>query len=281
MLVLNKELIQKLSPIRGKEESEAILKQVWEEILEKNTTIHTQPDFQLSEKLQIQLKSIVNRLETREPLQYILGKAYFLNLELFVNNSVLIPRPETEELVYWILETNAKNEKSVLDLCTGSGCIALGLAQKGNWKHLAGLDISHQALLVAKQNSDILDLKIDWMQGDLLDSGFKIEEAFDIWVSNPPYVLVSEAAEMEPQVLDFEPHIALFVENDDPLLFYKKIGKMAFEQLNRGGALFFEMNPLFAFEIQKLLENLGFENVEIRKDMFGKARMIKALKPDL
>lgn len=220
--------------------------------------------------------SAVDRLEKHEPLQYILGKAPFLDIELKVNPSVLIPRPETEELVFWALAEKDQERKSVLDLCTGSGCIALSLKKKGKWEKVSGLDVSNDALNLCKENASDLNLDIEWFHKDLLLNHVEIPGKWDVWISNPPYVLRTEASEMSENVLKFEPEIALFVPDRDPLLFYKIIIQLAKKGLNPGGVLFFEINPKMSDLLKSLLESEGFKNIEIKKDIFEKERMIRA-----
>lgn len=269
-----------MSSIWGIAEAEAIAKQIWEALL-KNASIFPLPkNVHLSDENIDFLESVLVRLEQKEPLQYILERAYFVDFELFVNSSVLIPRPETEELVLWILEAQNQEEKTVLDICTGSGCIALGLAKKGKFRKISGLDISEAALKVAQKNGIALDLPVDWLASDILNSGSEIQGDCDIWVSNPPYVLHSEAVEMHESVLLYEPEIALFVPDANPLLFYKSIAELASQKLKPGGALYFEINPLFAQETKLLMQNIGFEHVELKKDMFGKLRMLRGFLPN-
>ena len=226
-----------------------------------------------------QLSGIINRLEKNEPLQYIFQTAYFLDIELKVNSSVLIPRPETEELVLWVLETELQNQKTLLDLCTGSGCIAVALCKKGNWKKIAGLDVSELALEIAAENAKLHGCNIDWLKLDLLIPNIEMDDSWDVMVSNPPYVLHSESAKMDQNVLKYEPGIALFVSNDDLLVVYAIIANLAVKKLNRDGVLYFEINPLFTLEVKNLLQQRGFERVDIKKDIFGKERMIRAFKP--
>jgi len=274
---INQEFLRRLGPIWESGELQAILKQIWEEVLGKKQMFPFPNEYELTENQGLWLQNILKRLETNEPLQYILEKAYFLNFEIKVNASVLIPRPETEELVLWVLETKSQEEKSVLDLCTGSGCIALALAKLGKWKNVSGLDVSHSALEIARQNEIALELSISWLESNLLQQKFPSDSKWDIMVSNPPYVLEEEASLMDAHVLQFEPAIALFVPINDPLLFYKKIVFLATQHLNNGGILFFELNPIFALEVKSLMENYGFQDVEIKQDMFGKNRMARGI----
>ena len=216
-------------------------------------------------------KKIVLNLKLNQPLQYILGKISFYGLELKVNKYTLIPRPETEELVAWILE---ENFKSVLDIGTGSGCIAIALAKYSN-AHISAIDSSIGALKVAKENAAKNNVKIDFSKEDLFQvADFK---KVDLIVSNPPYVLSSEKAKMCSNVLDYEPHSALFVSDLDPLIFYKKIIKLSTTSLLSKGKLFFEINELFASEIMEILSQNNFVDIKLKKDINDKNRMIKAV----
>lgn len=221
------------------------------------------------------LEEAVVRLESGEPLQYVLGKAHFMGMDLDVNRNVLIPRPETEELVDWILKTEPQSGQSVLDLCTGSGCIALALRKLGNWKSLAGLDISTSALEVAAHNSNAHGLDINWIEDDLLKMR-TLPGSWDVIVSNPPYVLPEESHQMSRGVLEFEPSLALFTSSS--ILFYERIGLLSAKSLNPGGSLYFELNPLTCQDVKIMLESIGFEQIEIKKDMQRKDRMMRARK---
>ena len=274
---INQEFMTSLNPIWDVSEIQAILKQIWEEILGKSNSFPLPNVYNFSNEQLLKLADILNRLKENEPLQYILEKAYFLDFEVKVNSSVLIPRPETEELVLWVLETKGQLEKSVLDLCTGSGCIALALAKLGKWKSVSGLDVSTTALQIARENEKALNLKLDWLEFDLLNQTFSAKQKWDVWVSNPPYVLNSESGMMDPNVLKYEPWLALFVPNNDPLLFYKIIIDLATKHLNPEGKLFFELNYNFAKEAKQAMEAAGFQDIELKQDMFGKNRMLKGI----
>lgn len=259
---INQEFVKRLIPVVGEDEALAILR-----ILKAEYPDASHQEF---------LEQAVRRLEASEPLQYILEKAHFMGLDLFVNQNVLIPRPETEELVDWVLKSELQESQSVLDLCTGSGCIALALGHYGKWKTVAGLDVSAEALKVATLNADRCKLQIHWIEGDLLQLD-SLNGRWNQIVSNPPYVLPEEAEAMQRGVLDFEPALALFTPT--PILFYEHIGRLAWAALLPGGSLYFELNPVTAFQASSFLESLGFEQVEIKKDMQGKDRMLKARKP--
>ena len=275
----NQDFVNRLTPVWGKEESEAIIKLVWEDFSGKRLLTNSLDQIVWQEEWFEKLEKILQRLEKSEPLHYVLGKAWFMDFELKVNSSVLIPRPETEELVHWVLETKDQTNKTVLDLCTGSGCIALALRKKGHWLSVSGLDVSKDALEVALQNGQNLNLGVDWIEADLLATEIKLHLPGDVWVSNPPYVLLSESSELAAHVIDYEPHIALFVPLNDPIIFYSKILELGIEFLPAGGVVYFELNPLTAEWVKEAFLNFGYEGIEFRKDMFGKVRMIRGFRP--
>ncbi|MCM1169316.1 MAG: peptide chain release factor N(5)-glutamine methyltransferase [Bacteroides sp.] len=226
--------------------------------------------------------SVLTRLQAGEPIQYIFGKAYFLDLELEVNPAVLIPRGETEELVLWTLENirGIKNPK-ILDLCTGSGAIALALASARPDAGVWAYDISPEALRTASRNNERCRTRVNFFLQDILQEEIpeNIEKtAFNLIVSNPPYVRKCERAQMRANVLEHEPHIALFVDDDDPLLFYRRIAFMAWEHLAEGGFVMAEINEAFPDECRELYERQGFSHVEVRRDLHGRARMLSGCK---
>lgn len=220
----------------------------------------------------IKIKQIVAELKTHKPIQYILGKTEFYGLKIMVNEHTLIPRPETEQLVDWILK---ENFVTALDIGTGSGCIPIALAKNTDAKVLA-IDVSEDALLIAEENAKNNEVEIDFIHQDILQTNSL--QKVDLIVSNPPYVLESEKGKMQENVLDYEPELALFVEDKNPLIFYKKIASLAFNFLNENGKLFFEINAKFGKETIEMLADIGFVNIELKKDMNDKDRMIKAIK---
>ena len=236
------------------------------------------------------LISVIGELKTQRPIQYILGSTEFYGCKLRVNEQVLIPRPETEELVHLILSDVQKNtnptaplykgEINILDIGTGSGCIAIALKKKIPNANVSAIDISDEALLVAKANAILNQTKINFLQADILSplsprrgAGGEANGTFDIIVSNPPYIRLSEKETMHKNVLEHEPHIALFVNDDDPLLFYKAIADFALQNLTPDGKLYFEINQALGVDVKKMLEEKGFKNVEVKKDMSGKDRI--------
>ena len=218
------------------------------------------------------IKQIVAELKTHKPIQYILGKTEFYGLKIKVNEHTLIPRPETEQLVDWILK---ENFVAALDIGTGSGCIPIALAKHTDAKVLA-IDVCEDALLIAEENAKDNEVEIDFIHQDILQTNSL--QKVDLIVSNPPYVLESEKEKMQENVLDYEPELALFVEDKNPLIFYKKIASLAFNFLNENGKLFFEINAKFGKETIEMLADIGFVNIELKKDMNDKDRMIKAIK---
>ncbi len=226
-------------------------------------------------------QQVLARLETHEPIQYIIGSTEFYGLPFTVTPDTLIPRPETEELVAWILEDQKESEEEnslhILDIGTGSGCIAVSLAKHFVKAKVTGYDISQGALKTATQNAIANEVEVTFTQVDILQTE-KLASSFDVIVSNPPYVRELEKQEIQSNVLDHEPHTALFVSNTDPLLFYRTIGQLAFDNLSGNGRLFFEINQYLGKETIQLLKEIGFTNVQLRKDIFGNDRMIKACK---
>ena len=225
----------------------------------------------VSESQMLLIYKASKRIAQHEPLQYVLGSAYFFGMDLHVNNSVLIPRPETEELVRWILETIKPNNHSVLDIGTGSGAIALALKKaQPNWK-VCGVDVSKEALQVAQRNSTELQLEVGWKEVNILEENFP-EGNWNCIVSNPPYITVSEGNEMRTSVVQHEPHLALFVPKNDPLLFYRRILELA-NNYSTVQHVFFEIHENYATETLVLGESMGWKG-ELKKDLQGKDRFI-------
>lgn len=220
-----------------------------------------------------QLHTSLAALLQHQPIQYVIGKSWFYGLELMVNSHVLIPRPETEELVEWIVN-DVKTAVKILDIGTGSGAIPLALKKELPQADVWSVDISAGALEVAAANAAQLNLVVHFEQIDILSPSQQLP-TFDIIVSNPPYIRESEQADMEEQVVSYEPRIALFVPDHDALLFYRQIGLLAKEKLTQGGRLYFEINEAFGKEVVALLEEQGFINVVLKQDIYGKDRMVK------
>ena len=236
-------------------------------------------DIRLSESYLLYFRSIVKRLLAGEPFQYIYGSTEFYGLEILCDKRALIPRPETEELVEWILDSKTEDFSVIVDVCTGTGCIALALKSKLKSTKVYGLDYSKEALDLANQNAKTLELEVEFEFGDALKGDSSLKDAtVDLIVSNPPYVLESDKAQMKVHVLDFEPHMALFVADKDALIFYDAIAKTAKAKLKNGGWLYFEIHESFGQEMVELMENHGFVNVELKQDLQGRDRMIRAQK---
>lgn len=236
---------------------------------------YTKEELPPSAERDSRLKAALDSLKKGEPLQYVIGSTPFCGLTFKVDSRVLIPRPETAELVEWIAR-DAYNDGSLLDIGTGSGCIAISLAHVlTGWK-VQGWDISDGALEVARQNNGLNDTDVEFSKVDILNAPDQ-DYGFDVIVSNPPYIMDSEKAQMENTVLDYEPHTALFVPDNDPLLFYRAIAVFGRRALNQNGRLYFEINPLKAEAMMDLLLVTGYHDIELRKDIFGKQRMIKAI----
>jgi release factor glutamine methyltransferase len=230
----------------------------------------------LSEAQEARLHSIAVRLQQGEPVQYVLGQADFYGLKLKVDRRVLIPRQETEELVHWILEENDARPRRVLDIGTGSGCIPLALKKHRPTWQVEALDLSLDALEVARENARLNDLEVVFSAADILEeSGWPALGAYDLIVSNPPYIPSAEAQLMPLWVLEHEPHLALFVEEGQPLRFYEAIAAFARIALRPGGALYFELNEHRADEVGQLLRQKGFTSIELKQDLNGKTRMAR------
>ncbi|MDE6009913.1 MAG: peptide chain release factor N(5)-glutamine methyltransferase [Muribaculaceae bacterium] len=230
----------------------------------------------LSEFTARRIEDILERLGNGEPLQYILGEARFYGMDLQVNPATLIPRPETEELVDLVVSsTRGLRDLRVLDVGTGSGAIAIALSRNMEFPEVTALDISGEALEVARANAARLHARINFLQADIF-TWQPLPETFDIIVSNPPYVMESEKKDMERHVLEYEPHTALFVPDDDPLLFYRRIAETGRSALSRDGMIFFEINPLCAGSLQEMLTRMVYTDVETIQDISRRRRFIKA-----
>ena len=238
-----------------------------------------QPNLVLSKDEEAPLFAALSQLKFQKPIQHIIGFTEFMDLKFMVGPEVLIPRPETEELVRWILNDYQEiSNKSlrILDIGTGSGCISISLAKNLKNAKVSALDISPDALEMAETNAKTNGVTIDFFQADILQ--VEIQSQFDIIVSNPPYVRVLEKEEMSTNVLAYEPEIALFVSDKDPLVFYRAIAAIAEKSLTKNGSLYLEINQYLRKEMVNLLEKYTFKNIELRKDIFGNDRMVKAVK---
>ncbi|MEZ4882599.1 MAG: peptide chain release factor N(5)-glutamine methyltransferase [Flavobacteriaceae bacterium] len=234
------------------------------------------PERVISEEVSEKYQKALLRLKNYEPVQYIIGETEFYGLPFKVNKHTLIPRPETEELVEWIMDTSEFRiqDFGLLDIGTGSGCIAISLAKNLPDSKISALDISDGALKIARKNAEMNKVEVDFFQTDILNTK-TLPKKYDVIVSNPPYVRELEKKQMRQNVLNYEPDSALYVKNDDPLLFYRVISQLAKKHLQPNGKLFFEINEYLADELTELLKSEDFKNIEVKKDIFGKNRMIK------
>jgi release factor glutamine methyltransferase len=261
--------------------NEAAIMSDW--VLEHSTGIRKTDPFSQKEKLLgeaelLQLQDALKRLLEYEPVQYVLNEAWFCGLKLYVDHRVLIPRPETEELIEWVI-SDCKfpiDKLSILDIGTGSGCIALALKKRLSRAEVTGCDVSEEALSVAKKNGETLGIEVNFMQVNFLDPAQgKSFPGFDIIISNPPYIAQSESASMHANVLEHEPSLALFVPDEDALVFYRSIAQFGLAHLNPGGKIYVEINEQLGADTKSLFGSLGY-SAEIKKDMQGKDRMVKA-----
>ncbi len=281
---LQKIFWQELSTIYDEREARTITKIVFENKLELQAHQMAFERFRiLTQEQEKELNKILKRLLTHEPLQYVLEEADFYGLKFKVNKRVLIPRPETEELVEWLLsevrspKSEVRSEIHVLDIGTGSGCIPISLSKNFAQATIEACDISYDALQVGEENNRKLQTQVKFFKHDILLENLSVNK-YDVIVSNPPYISVNEKEAMRANVLNYEPHLALFVSGDDDLIFYRKITEQAMLALKQNGKLFFEINEAKGKEMVELLSDFGFVNIELRKDLSGKDRMVKAEK---
>ena len=272
------QFIQVLTPLYGEGEAESFFYLILEEKQQlKRIDLALQPDLVFPEEEIVVWNSILEQLKLEIPIQYLLGKTSFYGLDFEVNENVLIPRPETEELVDWIVSQNLKILESqslkILDIGTGSGCIAISLAKNLPNAEVFAIDVSEKALTTAQKNAERNEVEVTFISQNILET-LDLDQEFDIIVSNPPYVRNLEKEEIKKNVLDNEPHLALFVEDHDALIFYRKIAELAQKNLSNSGQLYFEINQYLGKEMISLLEELNFKNVELRKDIYGNDRMI-------
>lgn len=240
----------------------------------KRLDLALDPSAELDENQEKQLETALERLQTAEPVQYLTGKSEFLGMDFEVSHAVLIPRPETEELVQWIIDDQADAHGDILDVGTGSGCIAIALAKNLPKMSVQAIDLSEAALEVASKNAENNQVSVQFRKDNILEIE-DLGQEFDVIVSNPPYVRKLEKASMRPNVLEHEPKMALYVEDSNALIFYHKIAILATKHLKKNGALYFEINQYLGPETSKLIQEIGFET-ELKKDIFGNDRMIKA-----
>ena len=262
------------------EELNAIVRAICCDILGiGTTTYYLKEEVTLTAEQQERLDDTINRLKQGEPLQYIEGRAPFCGMDFFVTPATLIPRPETAELVDWIAQEHSMQSPRILDLGTGSGCIAIALNKRLPNATVDACDISDDALTVAKRNREKNGAKVSFFHHDMLDPSAPLPHSYNILVSNPPYIKQSEAKEMETHVTEWEPHTALFVPDDDALRFYRAIAEIGqTDTLLPGGHIYVEINQALGKETAELLESYGYKEVTIRKDIYGNDRMVKGIK---
>ncbi|MGG7035451.1 MAG: peptide chain release factor N(5)-glutamine methyltransferase [Flavobacterium sp.] len=271
---------KELSPVFDAEEAESFFYLILENKHQlKRIDLALNPDLVFSDEEIHNWNIILEQLKQQVPVQYILGETAFYGLDFEVNSNVLIPRPETEELVQWIIDEDSRVQRTkkikILDIGTGSGCIAVSLAKNIPNSEVFAIDISKNALATAQKNAQKNGVEVVFFEKNILET-VDLEQEFDIIVSNPPYVRFLEKEEIRKNVLDYEPHLALFVNDNNPLIFYRKIAQLAQKNLSENGKLYFEINQYLGKEMVDLLENMNFKNVELRKDIYGNERMIKA-----
>lgn len=273
--------VKSLSAVYEPSEAQWLTRVIFERLRGYNRTyIVLHADDIASSMLEKQVNDVVARLLNHEPVQQIFGVARFYGMDFKVTPDTLIPRPETAELVDLIVNRNSnKSDLKVLDLGTGTGCIAIALALNLPFARVDAADISENALAVASANATALHAKVNFFNADILNLPTPAPVSYDIIVSNPPYIVPSEMKTMAPNVLDHEPHSALFVPENNPLLFYKAIATYARKALVSGGSLWFEMNPLFAQMLKRHLEQTGFTDIDIFADSGRKNRFIHAANP--
>lgn len=275
------DFIEALIPIYDQEEIESFFHIIAEFLHQKKRIdLALETNFLITEKELEKWSSILAELKQERPIQYILGETEFYGLRFLVNENTLIPRPETEELVELILNENSKKKipnPKILDIGTGSGCIAISLAKNLPDAEVFALDVSEKALETAKKNSEINKVEVEFLHQSILETE-DLKQQFDIIVSNPPYVRNFEKEEIKKNVLEYEPHLALFVEDNNALLFYRKIAQLAQKNLSENGKLYFEINQYLGKETVELLQNLNFKKIELIKDVYGNDRMISCVR---
>jgi release factor glutamine methyltransferase len=274
------QFIQALTSMYGEGEAESFFYLILEEKQQlKRIDLALHPDLEISEEEIAVWNSILEQLKLEIPIQYLLGKTSFYGLDFEVNENVLIPRPETEELVDWIVSNVLKNGRSksikILDIGTGSGCIAVSLAKNLPNAEVFAIDVSEKALSTAKKNAERNEVEVTFIEQNILET-LDLGQEFDIIVSNPPYVRNLEKEEIKKNVLDNEPHLALFVEDNDALIFYRKIAELAQKNLSNSGQLYFEINQYLGKEMIDLLKLMNFKDIELRKDIYDNDRMMGA-----
>ncbi len=271
-------IAKQLKQIYSESELNYLEKIILEEITQKSFSQLFLSNKKLTEIEQKKGVEIIEKLKQNIPIQYILNKAHFYNLSFYVDSNVLIPRPETEELVEWIIEKYKKNREciNILDIGTGSGCIAISLAKNLSNAHLYAIDKFPDTLDVSKRNAQFNSVEVNFICADIL-SPIKLETKFDIIVSNPPYIPIAEKQEMDIKVIEQEPNSALFIPNSNPIIFYEKIAEFAQSHLKKNGQIFFEIHQNYGNDVKEMLDKKGFINIKLKKDISNNHRMISAI----
>jgi release factor glutamine methyltransferase len=280
MKILIYKIVRALAERYDKEDQSAIVRAVCCDMLGiPTTTYYIKEEIALTAEQESRLEEILRRLQQGEPLQYIEGKAPFCGMEFAVRPGVLIPRPETAELVDWIVQDHSSQSPRTLDMGTGSGCIAIALDKQLPGAKVEACDISPEALAVAKENNERNGAAVTFFKHDILDLTAPLPHSYNIIVSNPPYIMQSEHSTMEQHVTEWEPRTALFVPDEDALCFYRAIAEIGMtEALEPGGCIYVEINQALGAETVALFESYGYKEVTLRRDFFGNNRMIKCLK---
>lgn len=273
------EFYKKLASIYTSEEAKTLYYIILQHMLDAPLSLALVKEMEgLSAQHEKRFEEITKRLMTHEPIQYILGECEFRSEPWIVTPDVLIPRPETSELIDWICDDWAEKKGEAIDIGTGSGCIAISLKNSLPLINMHATDISDKALTIAKKNAERKNATISFVHDNILESHLTPQKEFDFIVSNPPYIMNKEKSDMEATVLNFEPHTALFVSDEDPLIFYREIAKFGKKYLKKGGYLYFEINALLGKECIKMLEEIGYSDILLKKDEYQKERMIRCKK---
>ena len=275
---IQSEMRRQLAPVYSPRELQQVVFELLEHFGFTRVQVIAYPDAKLSETDYEQLQLMLKRLADGEPLQYVLGEEQFMGMSFGVCRDVLIPRPETEELVRLIADRCKLPSPRIVDVGTGSGCIAVSLAKMIDGAQVTAIDVSEAAIVVARQNAERNDAQVEFVCKSIFDDNQPFApSSLDVVVSNPPYVTESDKQQMSRNVLDYEPHLALFVPDSDPLMFYRRIADLAAQWLKNGGMLFFEINERYGKETVRLLENMQYSDVELHQDFYGKDRMVSAV----
>ena len=280
LIDIKKIFYSELENVFEKNEIDTFIKRTAEEYLNlKPFELALNTDMFIEKPKEEMFLKAVSELKKEKPLQQILGKTYFYGLEFIIKEHVLIPRPETEELVDWIVNDNKLSPLglNILDIGTGSGCIAVSLAKNLPGSEVFAIDVSKEALIIARENAEKNNVEVGFIKMDILKAR-QLPSQFDVIVSNPPYVRTLEKNTIKKNVLEYEPHLALFVDDDDPLLFYDKISKLSINHLKEKGSLYFEINQYLGKELVELLKKNGLKKIELKTDFFGNNRFIKCIK---